>query len=403
MEFLIAERSSRMTRVIDHARRGLRGDGAGGPDTSWPCREETITPIRTPARSQGDSERETARLRETPGQTMSLKPGRRLGPFELLERLGQGGQGEVWKTRRAGSSGELLALKVLKPELAHNPARTAQFRREALRGPRLNGPSLLAASELCEIEGFHCMAMPFVECTSLRDLIKWRLAYHSGEETERLHPFVSMDRVDYLEAIAGAIAEAAGALALAHQQRIVHRDVKPANLLLERRSEAGVYLCDFGLGRDLDVATPDQMRDGAGTPIYMAPERLLLNAADEIKCDIYSMGVTLFEALLLEKPFRVPAHVSGPSVAPYLATVEPKPVRRIDPEFPGELETVITRAMARDPSRRFECAGDLAESLRQFVTNSRSGRRFSGVERFSQAILRGPHAAQWRETASGGR
>ena len=189
---------------------------------------------------------------------------------------------------------------------------------------------------------------------------------------------------------------------MAHQERIVHRDVKPANLLIDNRSEAGVYLCDFGLGRDLDVATTEQMRDGAGTPIYMAPERLLLLAADEIKCDIYSMGVTLFEALLLEKPFRVPAHVCGPSVAPYLATVEPKPVRRLDPELPDELEAVITRAMARDPGSRFESAGDLAADLEQFAAKSRSERHPGGLARRSKSTLRGPHAALWCQAATRG-
>ena len=154
---------------------------------------------------------------------------------------------------------------------------------------------------------------------------------------------------------------------LRHRNRIAHRDVKPANLLVENRRDGGVFLCDFGLGRDLDVATREQMRDGAGTPVYMAPERLLKQDADEIKCDIYSMGVTLFEALLLEKPFRVPPYVSGLSVPPYLATAEPKPVRQIDGDFPEELEAAITRAMARQPEQRFESAGELADSLRQYL------------------------------------
>ena len=300
-----------------------------------------------------------------------MKPGRQLGPYRLLERLGQGGQGEVWKTRRQGSLGELVALKVLKPELAHNPTRMAQFRREAQRGLRLTGRSLLAASELAEIDGFHCMAMPFVPGTSLRDVIKWRVSYLSGEETEHNHPFVSMHEAEYQRAIAGALAKASLALSEAHEKQIAHRDIKPANLLLDNRRDGGIYLCDFGLGRDLDVATREQMRDGAGTPMYMAPERLLMFAADEIKCDIYSMGVTLFEALLLEKPFRVPAHVTAPCLAPHLATAEPKRVRQIDPDFPPELEAVITKAMARDPARRFESARDLALALRQFVmTNS---------------------------------
>jgi eukaryotic-like serine/threonine-protein kinase len=403
MEIMMAGKPSRMQKAFDYARRGPHGDPAAGLESNWPALDDNTTPVQNSGRSRGAGERDWIQFPAGRHQTTSLKPGRRLGPYELLERLGQGGQGEVWKTRRAGPGGELVALKILKPELAHNPARIAQFRREAQRGPRLEGPSLLAAHELCVLEGFHCMAMPFVECTSLRDVIKWRHAYRTGEETERLHPFVSMDQAEYCAAIALAIAKAAAALAMAHERRIVHRDVKPANLLLDNRYNAGVYLCDFGLGRDLDVATSEQMRDGAGTPMYMAPERLLLFAADEIKCDIYSMGVTLFEALLLEKPFRVPAHVTGPSVAPYLATVEPKPVRRIDPDFPEALEAVITKAMARDPRRRFETAGLLALSLQDFVTKSRSVSRSSALERQSRATHRGPHARSRREPAFPGR
>jgi eukaryotic-like serine/threonine-protein kinase len=403
MEIMMAGKPSRMLKAFDYARRGSHGDPEAGPESNWPALDDNTTAVQYSGRLRVAGERGCALSPAVRHQTMTLEPGRRLGPYELLERLGQGGQGEVWKTRRAGPDGEFVALKILKPELAHNPTRTAQFRREAQRGPRLKGPSLLAARELCVFEGFHCIAMPFVECTSLRDVIKWRLAYRTGEETERLHPFVSMDQVEYFTAIALAIAKAAAALAVAHELRIVHRDVKPANVLLDNRYKPGVYLCDFGLGRDLDVATSEQMRDGAGTPMYMAPERLLMFAADEIKCDIYSMGVTLFEALLLEKPFRVPSHVTGPSVAPYLATVEPKPVRRIDPDFPGMLEAVITKAMARDPQQRFETAGLLADSLQDFVTKSRSVSRSTSLERQSRLTYHGLHARPRRETAFPGR
>jgi serine/threonine-protein kinase len=349
--------------------------------------DEAITPVKTTALSM---------LRGEPGwqpsasierQPAVLKPGRQLGPYRLLERLGQGGQGEVWKTQRLGSLGEVVALKVLKPELAHNPTRMAQFRREAQRGMRLTGRSHLAASELAEIDGFHCMAMRFVPGTSLRDVIKWRVSYLSGEETEHNHPFVSMREAEYQRVIAGALAKASLALSEAHDQNIAHRDIKPANLLLDNRRDGGIYLCDFGLGRDLDVATREQMRDGAGTPMYMAPERLLMFAADEIKCDIYSMGITLFESLLLEKPFRVPAHVTPTCLAPHLATAEPKRARQIDPDFPPELERVIMKAMARDPAHRFESARDLAFSLRQFVINNPPGRERDRLTR----TARSPH------------
>ena len=337
--------------------------------------EQTMTPIRTTAHSLQRGELDPELYALTPANPMIFYPGRQLGPYRLLERLGQGGQGEVWKAHRSGGGAELAALKILKPEFAHNPARKAQFRREAQRGLRLKGRSLLVAYELAEIDGFHVMAMPFVPGFSMRDLIRWRISYLSGEESDHIHPFVSMPDYEYYRAIAAALAEVSLALSSAHEKQVVHRDIKPANLLLDNRRDGGIYLCDFGLGRDLDVATCEQMRDGAGTPIYMAPERLLCFAADEIKCDIYSMGVTLFEALLLEKPFRIPAEVTGPHVAPVLARAKPKPVRQLEPDFPRELEAVITKAMARDPGRRFASARDLARSLLQFVESNAPARR----------------------------
>ena len=358
--------------------------------------EETVTPVRTTAHTFGRGELGPLPPASIERHLATLKPGRQLGPYRLLERLGQGGQGEVWKTQRLG---EVVALKVLKPELAHNPTRMAQFRREAQRGMRLTGRSHLAASELALIDGFHCMAMRFVPGTSLRDVIKWRISYLAGEETEHNHPFVSMREAEYQRVIAGALATAAFALWEAHEKQIAHRDIKPANLLLDNRRDGGIYLCDFGLGRDLDVATREQMRDGAGTPMYMAPERLLMFAADEIKCDIYSMGVTLFEALLLEKPFRVPEYVTAPCLAPHLATAEPKRPRQIDPDFPPELETVVMKAMARDPACRFESARELAVALRHFVMKSLPERERDRVARTAHSPHRGRHTFSRREPA----
>ena len=161
---------------------------------------------------------------------------------------------------------------------------------------------------------------------------------------------MTMREEDYLGSMTRTLAKAARALASVHDQRIAHRDVKPANILMDNRCREGVYLCDFGLGRDLDVATSQQMRDGAGTPMYMAPERLLRFIADEIKCDIYSMGVTLCEALTLKRPFQVPDDLPFPALAPFLARAEPLHPCALDPEFPEELAAIIMKAMARDPA-----------------------------------------------------
>jgi serine/threonine-protein kinase len=290
-----------------------------------------------------------------------------LGRYRLLEWLGRGGEGDVWKAVRLEANEELVALKVLKPSLASNPARTAQFRREAERGVGMVGPSLLGVYELNEIDGYHFMTFPYVDGTTLRDVIKWRHAYLSGHDTENVHCFVTMSEQDYVVSMTRTLAKAVHALASVHDQGVAHRDIKPANILLDNRRREGVYLCDFGLGRDLEVATREQMRDGAGTPIYMAPERLLRFTADEIKCDVYSMGVTLCEALTLERPFHVPEEVPLVAVAAFLAKREPRRPRAIDPGFPDELEAIIMKAMARDPRHRHDSAGELAGDLDRFA------------------------------------
>jgi serine/threonine-protein kinase len=321
--------------------------------------------------------KETPRSVETESEPVFYFPqerslprvGRQLGPYRLLDWLGRGAEGDVWKAVRREPIEELVALKILKPSLANNPARKAQFRHEAERGGWLVGPSLLTVFELNEIDGYHYMALPYVDGTALRDVIRWRRAYLSGENTCSVHNFVTMSDRDYLAGMTRTLAKAARALASVHEERIVHRDVKPANILLDNLRSEAVYLCDFGLGRDLDVATADQMRDGAGTPLYMAPERLLRLNADEVKCDIYSLGVTLCEALTLDRPFRIPEELAVPALAHFLARAEPIAPSVLDPQFPSDLEAIIVKAMARNPHDRYDSAGDLADDLERFAAD----------------------------------
>ena len=194
--------------------------------------------------------------------------------------------------------------------------------------------------------------------------------------------------------MARIISEATRALALAHDQRIAHRDIKPANILLDERRPDRVYLCDFGLGRDLEIATIEQMRDGAGTPMYMAPERLLRVPADEIRCDIYSMGATLFEALTLERPIEIHDDVTLQTLPLFLANA---PVRRpsaIRPGFPEEFEEVILKAMERDPARRYESARRFADALDRVAGRSAFRRARTGIDRSRSTVENRPHFSE---------
>jgi eukaryotic-like serine/threonine-protein kinase len=379
----------------------LDGSGPGGPDGLVGDRSgtwivEPSTRIRSDGRSASGPNSSEGRAwcpRRSGGQRPPLAPGDRLGGYRLLERLGRGGQGDVWKALRREPFVDLVALKILKPSMAHDPARKAQFRREAERGGRLAGPSLLPVYELGDVDGYHFMAMPFVEGITLREVIRARVAHLAGKPTEEIHRLANLDEPEYLRAMTRVLTDATEALARAHDQRVAHRDVKPANILLDNRRPEGVYLCDFGLGRDLEIATPQQMRDGAGTPMYMAPERLLRAAADEIKCDIYSMGVTIFEAMTLGRPFQVPEHVTFSALPAFLSASTPRRPGEVRRGFPADLEAVILKAMARNPADRYDSAERFAEDLRRIEVRwaFRSGR--TPMEAPHRPIARGPHAA----------
>ena len=297
---------------------------------------------------------------------MPLKRGQRLGSFQLLRRLGQGAQGDVWKALQLSPSIRMVALKVMNSGLRDNPVRLAQFQREAARGARFSGPSLLPICETGEIDGYVYMAMPYVESISLKEIITARIHFEDGDHSPVQHPAITADEETYIRFMVHALSKVARALAQVHAAQVVHRDVKPANILFDLNRTDRVYLCDFGLGRELDVATSEQLRDGSGTPMFMAPERLLRDPADEMKCDIYSLGVTLFETLTRRRPFQIPENSSWPMMATFLATTDPKIPSRLKPGFPPQLEAIILKAMSREPSHRHNSASELADELTTF-------------------------------------
>ena len=315
-----------------------------------------------------------------------LRPGMDFGPFRLLRRLGQGAQGDVWKAKRLEPFIEVVALKILNPGLVKQANRLAQFRREAERGARLAGPSLLQVFEFGQVDHIPYMSMPFVEGTTLHQVIRGRRAFVRREPFERLHRLMESDELTYLLSMIRIVARAARGLDQVHSHRVVHRDIKPANILIDRQHACGVYLCDLGLGRDLEFATSEQMRDGAGTPMYMAPERLLKAPANEILCDIYSMGVTLFEAVTMERPFLVPPGMPMACLSSFLVRTDPRPLRELRPELPEDLEAIITKAMSKSPQQRQRSAIELANDLDRFLVRWSFRERRTAVDTAHQGL-----------------
>jgi serine/threonine-protein kinase len=312
-------------------------------------------------------------------------PGRWVGRYRLIERLGSGRQADVWRAVRCEPTEGEVALKVLPLAASgHDPRRLAQLRREAERGSRLADPALLPTYDFGEVDGLVYLAMPLVVgCTlgAILDQRRERLALAGGlrhedgpptDETVRRHRLADAPEPAYVRAVVGLLARVGRAVAAAHAARVAHRDIKPTNILVAHDldpsgSGPGVYLCDFGLARDLDVATPVQLRDGAGSPLYMAPERLLKRPADEFRGDVYALGVTLFESLTLEAPVEVPPDLPRSLWSQFLADTAPRRLRELRPDLPAALEAVTRRAMARDPSQRHPTAARFAVDLERFL------------------------------------
>jgi serine/threonine-protein kinase len=320
------------------------------------------------------SDRPIAEGMESPHAWPSpMAAGQRLGRYRLVERLGRGCQGDVWRAilddPHDGGDVVEVALKLLPPSMARDPRRLAQFRREAERRARLAVASVLPTSEYGMANGILFMAMPLVDGCSLAEMVAWRRRDGDGrrQPLSLRHPLANASSAAYLRGIVQALAHVARTLDHVHRARVVHRDIKPANILLDRHRADGVFLCDFGLGRDLDFATPEQLRDGAGTPLYMAPERLLRLCADETLCDVYALGATLYEALTLVPPVQVPESLPWPAWTSYLATTKPARPRAIQPGIPDALETIILRSMAHEPEERYPSAERLASDLESFL------------------------------------
>jgi serine/threonine-protein kinase len=294
-------------------------------------------------------------------------PFRRIGRYLLVEEVGSGGQATVWRAIQFEPEVREVALKLVPVGLVPDARRLARLQHEAERGGRMEGDSTLPVYEFGQDNGMAYLAMPLVSGGSLLDVIhqrKRRFSSTSPGPSAR-HPLSRMKWSLYGPAVVTGLIGVARSLEVAHQKRVVHRDVKPANILIPAEDPKRAFLADFGMGRDLDKATPEQVQtDGSGTPLYMTPERLRGETADPIGADLYALGVTLFEALTLRRPFpSVPVGMSGWLLMAWLSRQQPYAPRALEPRIPRGVESVILQAMHRDPSKRPPSARAIADGL----------------------------------------
>jgi tetratricopeptide (TPR) repeat protein len=282
----------------------------------------------------------------------------------VLEReLGRGAMGTVWLARQLSLGGRLIALKVLAAPFARSPDVWARFLLEVQALARLRHPNVVAVHDVVEQGDVLAYAMDWIEGRTLAQIIAHLNQLPGRGDAAALQGFLGgsamPEPVPFLVQVGVQIARA---LDEAHRLRLMHRDVKPSNILV--RTDGTAVLSDFGLVRADDSSMHTQTGDFLGTPAYAAPEQLegRIDAVDA-RSDVYGLGATLYHALTGKLPFP------GRSAHEVLRRIREgfcQPVRSVDPRVPRELETIVHKAMDPDRDRRYASASALADDLERF-------------------------------------
>ena len=294
------------------------------------------------------------------------KSGQSLGEYRLLREIARGGMGVVYEAEQE-SLGRRVALKVLPFAAVLDERQLQRFRVEAQAAAHLHHAHIVPVYAVGRDRGVHYYAMQYVEGRSLAELTEElrtdRPNGSSSDPLATLSPGGShLDR-RFARNVARIGADAAGALHYAHEQGVVHRDIKPGNLLLDAQSQ--VWITDFGLARGRGDQSLTMTGDLIGTLRYMSPEQTRGQPADA-RSDVYSLGATLYEVLVLR-----PAFV-GDDPQQVLADIgsrEPPSIRSLNSTVPEEVETIIAKAMSKEPTERYVSAGELEADLRRFLEN----------------------------------
>jgi serine/threonine protein kinase/WD40 repeat protein len=342
-------------------------------------------------------------------------PFQRLGEYLILREIARGGMGVVYEAVQE-SLGRHVALKVLPSHRLVRENQLERFRREARAAARLHHTNIVPVFGVGESDGVHYYAMQYIQGQNLegvlqevrrlrgkpvespgratrrsglsaslaQGLLSGRSGAVAGDPGTRatevspdtapsptlVEPNASVSGSDlagqsesqYARSVARIGLQVAEALAYAHQQGVLHRDIKPANILLDTQGTA--WVTDFGLAKADDSAELTSQGDIVGTLRYMAPERF--GGRTDRRSDVYGLGLTLYEMLTLRSAF---ASSDRARLVERVLHVEPPRPRKVDRSIPRDLETIVLKAMAKEPGRRYGTAAALAEDLRRFLAD----------------------------------
>jgi WD40 repeat protein/serine/threonine protein kinase len=323
-------------------------------------------------------------------------PPEHLGEYRLLREVARGGMGVVYEAEQV-ALGRHVALKVLPARDGGDPLRLLRFRREARAAARLHHTNIVPVFDVGCADGVHYYAMQFIQGQGLDEVLRELPRLRAGTKptdapaadltvslaeglrtgTFPAAPIVPVPKPagpraepsailtgpvsHYFRSVAGLGVQAADALAYAHGQRVLHRDVKPSNLLLDRQGT--LWLTDFGLAKD-DGEDLTRTGDIVGTLRYMAPERF--RGVSDPRTDVYALGVTLYELLTLRPAFGEADRVL---LVRQITQDDPPRPRAIDPTVPRDLETIVLKAINKEPGRRYPTAAEMADDLRRFLAD----------------------------------
>src|SRR5262245_22389350 len=265
------------------------------------------------------------------------------GRFELRRRLGKGGMAEVFLARDLQLD-RPVAVKVLFPEYATDPNFVARFRREAQAAANLNHPNIVSVYDWGQEHGTYFIVMEYVDGTSLADMLRTGGALSVDQTTD-------------------VATDVAAALGHAHAAGMLHRDIKPGNILIT--PTGSVKVADWGIGRAMDAAVEDNLtQTGAvmGTATYFSPEQAQGLPLDN-RSDLYALGVVMYEMLTGRPPFQGDSPVA---IAYKHVQEAPRPLRSVNLEIPPELEAITMRLLAKAPAERYRSADELRDDLQRF-------------------------------------
>ena len=320
-----------------------------------------------------------------------LKP-QRIGDYEIQSELGRGGMGIVYTANQI-SLRRAVALKILPFTAVLDPRQVTRFQNEARSAASLHHPNIVPVFGVgCE-RGVHYYSMQLIDGQTIAELIEQLrnapvsdIPISSDKQTvDNFETEVCVESPNFISKMVDLAILVARALDYAHERGIVHRDIKPSNLLLDKTGK--IWVADFGLARGRGASDLTSQGDQLGTLRYMSPEQAAgRNNLVDLRSDVYSLGITLYEMLTLKQAFPGQDRLELMSA---IESADPVAVGAINPAIPLDLETVISKAIAKEPSDRYQSAQAFADDLTRCVQGKPiQAKRKTAIDRCAAMIAK---------------